>query len=123
MLGPAGWTMPICVAPGEVGSTLRYEWESDDDARSPDQSRFGFEGEVLESMPPHRGVTTERLIDTDGPTTTNELTLTPVEGGTLMCIVITYPDTALRATILGTRMVEGMETSYARLDDVLSGAP
>jgi uncharacterized protein YndB with AHSA1/START domain/DNA-binding transcriptional ArsR family regulator len=41
--------------------------------------RFGFEGELLESEPPHRAVTTERMIGMEGPGTVNEMTLTPVE--------------------------------------------
>lgn len=54
--------------------------------------------------------------------TLNELTLTPVDGGTLVSLLITYPDAATREMILGTGMVAGMETSYARLDRELAGA-
>jgi hypothetical protein len=53
---------------------------------------------------------------TDGPSTTNELTLTPVEAGTLLTLVITYPDRELRDSVLATGMADGMEASYARLD-------
>ena len=52
----------------------------------------------------------------DGPGTTNELTLTSVEGGTLLSLLITYPSRELRDTILATGMTDGMETSYARLE-------
>jgi uncharacterized protein YndB with AHSA1/START domain len=65
-------------------------------------------------------VTTERMyvdgITDDAPGTVNEMTLTPVAGGTLLAIVITYPDAATRDLVLGTGMVGGMETSYARLE-------
>ena len=60
------------------------------------------------------------MIGTDGPSTRNELTLTPVDGGTLMSLMITYPDAAIRDEILGTGMVDGMETSYARLESVIA---
>ena len=56
----------------------------------------------------------------DGPSTLNELTLTPVEGGTLVACVITYPDAELRDTVLATGMADGMEASYARLESLIS---
>lgn len=114
MLGPDGWTMPVCETALQVGDSYRYEWESDDGT-----ARFGFHGELLESLEPHRAVTTEAMIGIDGPSTINEMTLTAVDGGTLLVLVITYPSTELRDEILSTGMVDGMETSYARLEDVL----
>ena len=119
MLGPDGWTMPVCEPSTEVGGTYHYEW-----AQTDGDARFGFEGEVLEIEPPHRSVTTERFIGPDGfhppAQTTNELTLTPQESGTLLSVVITYPNAEVRDTVLATGMTDGMETSYARLEDVLA---
>lgn len=111
MLGPDGWTMPVCEVARNVGDSYRYEWQQEGG-----EERFGFVGEILESAPPHREVTTERMLGTEGPSTHNEMTLTPVDGGTLVTLVITYPDAELRDTILGTGMVEGMEFGYARLE-------
>ncbi len=115
MLGPDGWSMPVCELADEVGDTYRYEWQQDGG-----DTRFGFTGELLEVEAPHRAVTTERMIGTDGPSTLNEMTLTPVESGTLVSLVITYPDAEIRDMILGTGMTDGMETSYARLEEVLA---
>ncbi len=115
LLGPDGWTMPVCETATAVGDTYRYEW-----ADAEGGNRFGFTGELLESHAPHRAVTTENLIGNDGPGTVNELTLTPVEGGTLVAVVITYPSVELRDTVLATGMTDGMETSYARLEQVLA---
>jgi hypothetical protein len=56
------------------------------------------------------------MIGTDGPSATNEMTLTPVQGDKLLSIVITYPSREVRDMVLGTGMVGGMETSYARLE-------
>ena len=114
LLGPDGWTMPVCEVGTEAGDSYRYEWESEDG-----KNRFGFEGEVLEDLPPHRSVATERMIGTDGPKTVNEMTLAPAHGGTLLSIVITYNTSELRDRILGTGMVDGMETSYSRLETLL----
>lgn len=114
MLGPDGWTMPVCEVAQNVGDTYRNEWV---DANG--ENRFGFTGELLEQAAPHREVTTENMIGMEGPGTTNELTLTPVEGGTLLTLVITYPSKELRDTVLATGMTDGMEASYARLESVL----
>ncbi len=118
MLGPPGWTMPVCDVAKKVGDSYRYEWAADDGSQ-----RFGFEGELLEEEAPHRAVTTERMIGMEGPGTTNLMTLVPVEGGTLLTLVITYPSREVRDMVLGTGMVNGMEQSYARLEsDVLKAA-
>jgi uncharacterized protein YndB with AHSA1/START domain len=116
LLGPPGWTMPVCHVATTVGASYRYEWEAEDGS-----GRFGFEGELLAIAPPHRALTTERMIGTDGPSTLNAMTLTPVEAGTLLTIVITYPNADLRDQILGTGMVGGMEQSYARLEAEVLG--
>ena len=118
MLGPEGWSMPTCETATEVGQSYHYVWEQGHGG-----PRFGSSGELLEVAAPHRAVTTERMhgdgIPEDAPSTLNELTLTPVAGGTLLALVITYPDAATRDLVLGTGMVGGMETSYARLEEIL----
>ncbi len=111
LLGPDGWTMPVCEVATGVGQHYRYEWESLDGTQ-----RFGFTGELLASAPPHRAVTTEHMIGMEGPATLNEMTLTPVEAGTLLSIVITYPSAEIRDMVLATGMTGGMETSYLRLE-------
>lgn len=116
-LGPDGWSMPVCEFGSEPGRSLRTEWENGETGE-----RFGFVGTVVGSAPPRRLVTTERMVspqDPDGaesPETLNEMTLTPVESGTLLAYLITYPDTDARAAVLETGMVDGMEAGYARLE-------
>lgn len=116
MLGPDGWTMPVCEIDAEVGGSYRYEWEPTDGSAG----RFGFVGEFVELHPPHRSVTTERMIGMEGSGNTNEMTLTPCDEGTLMSLVITFPDSGVRDTVLATGMVDGMEFGYGRLDALLS---
>jgi uncharacterized protein YndB with AHSA1/START domain len=115
LLGPDGWTMPVCEVATEIGQTYRYEWEKLDG-----QGRFGFTGTLLDWLPPHRSVTTEAVIGVDGPSSTNELTLTAVEDGTLLSVLMTFPDAAVRDTVLATGMTDGMETSYARLESLIN---
>jgi uncharacterized protein YndB with AHSA1/START domain len=112
LLGPDGWTMPVCEVATRVGDSYRYEWEQEDGS-----NRFGFEGELLESDPPYRAVTTERMIGMEGEGAVNELTLTPVEGGTVLTLLITYPSAEVRDIVLGTGMTTGMERSYQRLEE------
>lgn len=116
LLGPDGWTMPVCEVATKVGQRYRYEWAANDGSQ-----RFGFTGELLESTAPYRAVTSEQMIGMDGPATRNELTLTSLPGGTLLSILITYPSKELRDMILGSGMTAGMETSYARLEREVLG--
>ncbi|EYT55978.1 ATPase [Leucobacter sp. UCD-THU] len=121
-LGPDGWTMPICEVAAEAGERYRSGWEN-----TADGQRFGFTGVAREVSAPYRSVTTEAMWTPDDPDaansaeTINEMTLTPVEGGTLLSLLITYPDEATREMILATGMVDGMETSYARLEGQVLG--
>jgi len=118
LLGPDGWSMPVCDVATAVGDSYRYAWQRDGG-----DERFGFTGELLESEEPYRAVTTEAMIGMDFPATLNELTLTPVEGGTLLSLVITYANAEQRDAILATGMTDGMETSYQRLEGLLQPTP
>lgn len=116
-LGPDGWEMTVCEVGSEVGAVVHTEWRNLESGES-----FGFTGHVVESSPKHRLVTTERMVspaDPEGsssPETINELTFTPVEGGTLTTYLITYPDAETREMILATGMADGMEASFVRLE-------
>jgi uncharacterized protein YndB with AHSA1/START domain len=112
MLGPDGWTMPVCEVATEVGGTYRYLWESAESGQ-----RFGFTGELLAHDPPRHSRTTENMIGMEGPGTVNDLYLTPRPGGRVRIDThITYPSKDLRDFILGTGLIDGLETSYARLE-------
>jgi uncharacterized protein YndB with AHSA1/START domain len=114
LLGPDGWTMPVCEIAAKVGDRYRYEWAPEGGGEG-----FGFTGELLESEKPYRAVTTEAMIGMDFPATLNELTLSPLRGGTLLSLVITYANAEQRDAILATGMTGGMETSYTRLEALL----
>jgi len=110
LLGPDGWVMPVCEIAAKVGDSYRYEWQPEGGGQS-----FGFTGELPELEAPYRAVTTESMSGMPG-STLNELTLTPVDGGTLLSLVITYANAEMRDMILATGMTDRMETSYARLE-------
>jgi uncharacterized protein YndB with AHSA1/START domain len=114
LLGPEGWSMPVCEIAKNVGDSYRYVWAPEGGGEG-----FGFTGELLELDEPYRAVTTEAMIGMDFPATLNELNLTPVEGGTLLSLVITYANVEARDAVLATGMTGGMETSYVRLERML----
>ena len=113
MLGPPGWTMPVCINEARPGGRIRYEW-SDGQGGG-----FFLTGEFIELDPPHRIVHVERMHLPD-PTPDNHVvtTFTADGGGTLMTMRMTLPDPETRRAMLETGMDQGMEASYARLEAV-----
>ena len=114
LLGPDGWVMTVAEIAENVGDRFRQEWTREDGSDG-----FGFEGELLESEAPYREVTTEAMIGMPDAPSRNELTLTPVEGGTLLTLLITYPSAEVRETVVATGMTDGMEASYVRLESLV----
>ena len=110
MLGPDGWTMPVCINEGKVGGTIRYEWTDGEEG-------FYLTGEILELDPPHRIVHVERM-HMPGTTPDNRIeTIFTADGaGTLMVMRMTLPDAETRKAVLASGMEHGMEASYARLE-------
>ena len=45
MLGPEGWSMPVCISDPRPGGKIRYEW------KHPKQGGFHLTGEFLELTP------------------------------------------------------------------------
>ena len=117
--GPEGWEFTECVTARAPGDRYRYAYAPTNGGEG---AAFALIGELLEADPPHRDVFLETMEGIDGPPTRNEQTLTPVEGGTLISLVITYDSREQRDAILGTGMTDGMEAGYARLEQqVLKG--
>ncbi|MBS1895829.1 MAG: SRPBCC domain-containing protein [Actinobacteria bacterium] len=116
LLGPDGWEMTECVVAARAGETYRNSWAPVGDGAG---QAFGFEGEALLVDAPRRAVTTERMQGTEGPVTLNDLSLYEEDGATLITLLIEYPDAETRDMILATGMIDGMETSYARLEDLV----
>jgi uncharacterized protein YndB with AHSA1/START domain len=55
MLGPDGWTMPVCLVEPKPGGKIRYEWSNGKDGG------FFLTGEFIELDPPRRIVHVERM--------------------------------------------------------------
>lgn len=110
MLGPDGWTMPVCICDARPGGKIRYEWA---DGKG---GGFSLTGEFITLEPFRRIVHVERMHLPD-PTPDNhiETVFAPDGDGTLM----TVPDSDTRTAMLATGMEHGMEASYARMESVL----
>jgi uncharacterized protein YndB with AHSA1/START domain len=114
MLGPEGWTMPVCSNDARPGGKIRYEWSNGQG------QGFYLTGEFLELEPYRRIVHVERMHLPD-PTPDNhiETTFEANGSGTLMTMRMTLPDARTREMMLATGMESGMEASYARLEGLL----
>jgi len=117
LLGPPGWTMPVCINEAWPGGKIRWEWANGKGGG------FYLTGEYLELVPFQRIVHVERMHLPD-PTPDNYVVneFAADGDGTLMTMRMTLPDEATRAQMLATNMENGMEMSYLRLDDMLVAA-
>lgn len=115
MLGPEGWTMPVCIIDARPGGKIRYEWSDGKGAG------FHLTGEIIEMVPFSRLVHVERMHLPD-PTPDNhvETTFAPDGSGTLMTMRMTLPSAEVREAMLATGMEHGMEASYVRLEEMLA---
>jgi len=114
MLGPDGWTMPVCISDPRPNGKIRYEWSNGED------QGFYLTGEYLELEPFRRIVHVERMHLPD-PTPDNhvETRFDPDGTGTLMTMRMTLPDEETRKQMLATGMEHGMEVSYVRLEQMV----
>jgi uncharacterized protein YndB with AHSA1/START domain len=120
MLGPPGWTMPVCEMDVRVGGAYRWRWRSEDGSQE-----FGFFGVFREVEPGVRTVHTEIF---DAGTTGQNMgggeavittTLTEEAGVTTVTTVMDFGSKAARDTAMATGMTDGMEQSYQLLDRLI----
>jgi len=115
LLGPEGWTMPVCEVDFRVGGKYRYEWAS------ADGRRMGMGGVYREIVAPERVVSTEIFdVDWTGGETVNVATLTEKAGTTTLEIRVKYSTRQARDGALATGMTEGMEAGFKRLETMLA---
>jgi uncharacterized protein YndB with AHSA1/START domain len=114
LLGPAGWTMPVCEIDLRIGGAYRFEWLGQDG------TRMGMGGVYREIVIPERIVNTQLFdVDWTGGETLGTLLLTEQAGKTTLTNSVLYSSREARDAALRTRMAEGVEAGYARLDEIL----
>jgi uncharacterized protein YndB with AHSA1/START domain len=116
LLGPPGWSMPVCEVDFRVGGEYRYVWQNDESGK-----RFGSTGTFLEIEPPERVVATE-LFDGGimGPEAVNTTTLTESGGRTTITMLMRYATKEVRDAALATGMTKGIAASFDLLDTLLA---
>ncbi len=113
LLGPDGWTMPVCIIDAIPGGKFRYEWSHNK------RGGFYLTGEFVELEPYNRIAHVERMHLPDVTPDNHVETRFEADGeGTLMTMRMTLPDAQTRAAMLATNMEQGMEASYARLESM-----
>jgi uncharacterized protein YndB with AHSA1/START domain len=112
MLGPEGWTMPVCEIDLRPGGAWHFVW------RRSDGSEMGMRGEYREIKPPERLVSTENW-GADWPETLNTVVLSEKDGKTTMTLTVLYPSKEAREAALKTGMKEGASQSFDRLAEYL----
>lgn len=113
LLGPEGWSMPVCEIDLRPGGAWRFVW------RRADGTELAMTGEYLEVDAPARLVNTESW-GPEWPATVNTVELTEIPGGTRLVATMRFPDAAARDAALQTGMDGGVERSYARLAALLA---
>ncbi|SMH31705.1 SRPBCC domain-containing protein [Maritimibacter sp. HL-12] len=117
MLGPPGWDMPVCEMDVRPGGAFRHEYS--DGAGT----GFAIVGEYISLEPGARIVHVERMLMPD-PTPDNRIDtrFKPDGSGTRMVMRMSLPDSETRKSMLETGMADGMEASYANLENLDASA-
>jgi len=115
MLGPQGWTMPVCEIDLRPGGAWHFVW------RRSEGTEMGMRGVYREVTPPERLVSTESWGG-GWPETLNTLVLSEENGKTTTIRnTVLYPSKEARDAALGTGMKAGMSESFDRLAEYLAG--
>lgn len=112
MLGPEGWTMPVCEIDLRPGGEWRFVWRKDDG------SEMEMTGVYREVSAPERVVNTESW-GAEWPETVNTMVLTEEDGRTTVTSTLFYPSKEARDAAMATGMKEGASLSYDRLAEYL----
>jgi len=112
LLGPDGWTMPICEIDLRPGGAWRYVY------RRTNGEEMTLHGSYREVTPPERLVYTNSW-GPEWPETVNTMVLTESAGQTTITITMSHPSKAARDAALETGATSGMDQGFAKLDVLL----
>jgi uncharacterized protein YndB with AHSA1/START domain len=112
MLGPDGYTMPVCEIDLRPGGAWHFVW------RGPGGHEMSMDGEYRDVARPERLVATERWGE-PWPETLNAVEFHEDDDGTTIICTVVYPSVEARDAALGTGMKEGMNQSFDRLTALL----
>ena len=117
LLGPDGWSMPLCDMDPRFGGAYRWAWQK------ADGTRMGVRGVFREVAPAKRIVHTEQFEPAWYPGEALVTTrFVEEDGRTTLTATIRYPSQEARDVALNSPMKEGMAMSYDRLERLLTPA-
>src|SRR3954464_4193012 len=115
LLGPDGWSMPVCEIDLKVGGKYRYVWRRDSDG-----TEMGMGGVYREIVPNQRIVATEKFDPAWYPgEAVGTLVLTEQAGKTMLTQTIVYQSREAREGVIKSGMETGVARSYDRLAEQL----
>ncbi|MES1200436.1 MAG: SRPBCC family protein [Pseudomonadota bacterium] len=118
MLGPPGWSMPVCEMDLREGGTYRWRWRSDESGKE-----FGFFGEFTNVEAPAALAFSEFYDPGDvggdmGNGADVSYDFVAHDGVTTMNTRMRFKSKAERDAAVSTGMTDGMEMGYQRLDKI-----
>jgi uncharacterized protein YndB with AHSA1/START domain len=115
LLGPEGWSMPVCEIDLRVGGKYRYVW------RHAKGHEMGMGGVFREIVPPERIVSTEKFDESWYPgEAVGTVVLTEQGGKTTLTQTVQYQSREAREAVLKSPMESGVAAGYDRLAELLA---
>src|SRR5262249_27998363 len=116
LLGPDGWTMPVCEIDLRVGGRYRYVWRKESTG-----TEMGMGGEFREVVRPEKLVATEKFDDAWYAGEAVDTTVFEEKGPVpKMRLTVIYESKEARDTASRSGMEKGMIAGYNRLEEVLA---
>ena len=118
LLGPDGWSMPVCEIDLRVGGAYRYVW------RHEKGHEMGMGGVFREIVPPERIVSTEIFDQAWYPgEAVGTIVLREHNGKTTATQTVAYQTAEAREAVLKSPMESGVAAGYNRLEELLATLP
>jgi len=115
LLGPDGWSMPVCDIDLRVGGKYRYVW------RHSSGNEMGMGGVFREIVAPERIVSTEKFDEAWYPgEAVGTVSLVEQGGKTTVTQTVLYQTAEARDAVLKSPMESGVEAGYERLEQLLA---
>jgi len=111
MLGPPGWTMPVCEIDFRVGGKYLHTW------RHASDGEFSMHGIYREIATPERIVVNEYFQEEESLVTQ---TFAAQGRKTTLTVVMRFSSERAREAAVKTGMTDGMEQGYQKLDAILA---
>jgi uncharacterized protein YndB with AHSA1/START domain len=115
LLGPPGWTMPVCEIDFRVGGRYRYVW------RNESGIEMGMGGVHREIVVPERIVATEQFDQSWYPgEAVGTITMVEQGGRTTLTQIVQYESREAREVVLKSPMESGLVAGYDRLEQLVA---